>query len=66
MHDIKNYNTFIKIEPVNKGCSSDKKYYIETSEGRRLLLCVAVMAQKHLMYRKVQIRLDHHAQIYGV
>ncbi len=41
MQDIKNYKTFIKIEPVNKGWSSDKKYYIETGEGRRLLLRVA-------------------------
>lgn len=45
MHDIKNYNTFIKIEPVNKGWSSDKKYYIETAEGRRLLLRVADISE---------------------
>lgn len=38
MRDIKNYNTFTKIEAVNKGWSNDKKYYIETDDGRRLLL----------------------------
>ncbi len=38
------YDTFLKIEPVNKGWSSDKKYYIETIEGKRLLLRVAEAA----------------------
>lgn len=41
MQDIKDYSTFTKIEPVNKGWSSDKKYYIEAADGRRLLLRVA-------------------------
>lgn len=36
--DIPGYNNFIKIEPVNEGLSSDKKYYIETDNGQRLLL----------------------------
>jgi len=45
MQDIKNYNTFTKIDPVNKGWSSDKKYYIETAEGRRLLLRVADISE---------------------
>ena len=45
MHDIKNYNTFIKIEPVNKGWSSDKKFYIETADGRKLLLRVADISE---------------------
>lgn len=38
MQEIKSYNTFTKIEPVNKGWSSDKKYYIETTNGSKLLL----------------------------
>jgi len=41
MNGIKNYNTFTEIGPVNKGWSSDKRYYIETSDGRKLLLRVA-------------------------
>jgi len=41
MQDIKSYYEFTKIEPVNKGWSSDKKYYIETADDRKLLLRVA-------------------------
>lgn len=45
MQDIKNYNSFIKIEPINKGWSNDKKYYIETSDGRRLLLRISDISE---------------------
>jgi len=45
MQDIKAYNTFTKIEPVNKGWSSDKKYYIQTADGRKLLLRVADISE---------------------
>jgi len=38
MNDIPQYFTFIKIEAINKGWSSDKKYYIETASGQKLLL----------------------------
>lgn len=38
MIDIPNYDTFIKIEPILKGWSSDKKYYVETKDEQRLLL----------------------------
>ena len=41
MKDIRGYESFTKIEPLTKGWSSDKKYYIETDDGRRLLLRVA-------------------------
>jgi aminoglycoside phosphotransferase (APT) family kinase protein len=41
MQDIKNYSAFKRIEPVNKGWSNDKKYYIETVDGRKLLLRIA-------------------------
>lgn len=40
MQDIKDYHIFTKIESVNKGWSSDRKYYIETADDRRLLLRV--------------------------
>ena len=40
MTDIPGYETFTKIEPIDKGLSSDKKYYIETIDGQRLLLRV--------------------------
>ena len=41
MQDTKLYNTFSIIEPINKGMSSDKKYFVETTDSRRLLLRVA-------------------------
>lgn len=41
LHDIPQYNTFVKIEPIIKGWSPDKKYYIETAGCTRLLLRVS-------------------------
>jgi serine/threonine-protein kinase len=41
MKDIVSYDSFLKIEPVNKGWSNDKKYYIENVKGKKLLLRVA-------------------------
>lgn len=41
MQDIPDYKNFTKIEPLTKGWSSDKKFYIETVDGRRLLLRLA-------------------------
>lgn len=45
MIDIPTHPTFTKIEPLNKGWSNDKKYYIETVGGERLLLRVADIAE---------------------
>ncbi|MHC1694152.1 MAG: hypothetical protein AB9835_02510 [Eubacteriales bacterium] len=45
MKDIPEYDDFIRIEPVNKGWSQDKKYYIETDDGRHLLLCIADISE---------------------
>lgn len=41
MNDIKNYATFTKIEPIHKGWSGDRKYYVETIHGERWLLRVS-------------------------
>lgn len=41
MNDIAHYETFIKIEPIPKGWSSDKKYYVETVDGKKLLLRIS-------------------------
>lgn len=41
MTDIPIYDTFAKIELIKKGMSGDKKYYIETIEGKHLLLRIA-------------------------
>jgi serine/threonine-protein kinase len=38
---IPNHEKFAKIEPIDKGWSNDKKYYIETLDKRRLLLRVS-------------------------
>ncbi len=45
MIDIPFYKSFTKIEPVNKGWSSDKKYYIENTDGEHLLLRVADISE---------------------
>ncbi|MBP3950925.1 phosphotransferase [Bacillus suaedae] len=45
MFDIKNYNTFETIEPINKGWSSDKKYYIETIKKEKRLLRLADISE---------------------
>lgn len=41
MKEIPIYNTFAKIKPIEKGMSGDKKYYIETVDGKHLLLRIA-------------------------
>jgi serine/threonine-protein kinase len=41
IHDIPGYDSFIKIEPITKGWSGDKKYHIETADGKQMLLRVS-------------------------
>ncbi len=64
MIEIPLYDTFSKIEPITKGMSGDKKYYIETVEGKHFLLRIADFseyaqkeiefeAMKHLVARGV-------------
>lgn len=43
--DIKGIESFTKIDPITKGWSSDRKYYIETTDGAHLLLRVADIAE---------------------
>lgn len=45
MFDIKSYATFEKIKPINKGWSSDKKYYIETVTNEKMLLRIADISE---------------------
>lgn len=45
MKDIPGYNNFEKIEPIDKGLSGDKKYYIKTASGQRMLLRVADISE---------------------
>ncbi len=46
---IKGFETFVKVEPVSKGMSSDKKYYVETVDRRHLLLRMTDISE---YYRK--------------
>ena len=45
MIDIPGYDSFTKIEQINKGWSDDKKYYVETADGRRMLLRVSDISE---------------------
>ena len=42
MIEIAGYNTFEKVLPLDKVYSGDKKYYVETSDDKRLLLRISV------------------------
>ena len=39
------YDSFIKIEPITKGWSGDKKYCVETVDGQRMLLRVSDISE---------------------
>lgn len=41
MKNIPNFNSFVKVEPIHKGWSGDKKYYVEAENGERFLLRVS-------------------------
>lgn len=41
MINIPGCEEFAKMEPIDKGWTNDKKYYIETYDGRRLLLRIS-------------------------
>lgn len=41
MIDILNDESFAMVEPIHKGWSNDKKYYVETKSGEKLLLRVS-------------------------
>lgn len=41
MREIPLYNTFEKIQPISKGMSGDKKYYVEDVDGKHFLLRIA-------------------------
>lgn len=57
MQDIPGYNGFIHIEEIKKGWSNDKKYYVETSDGKRLMLRIADQSEysiKKAEYEQMQ------------
>jgi serine/threonine-protein kinase len=45
MTDILGNGRFVSAEPIEKGWSEDKKYYVETSDGQRMLLRVSDIAE---------------------
>ena len=57
--DIPGCEDFVKSESLNRGLSGDKKYYIETTDGRRLCLRISDISEyerkktKHKMMEQV-------------
>lgn len=45
LHDIPGFDSFVNIELVDKGLSNDKKYCIETADGKRLLLRISEISE---------------------
>jgi len=43
--DIPDFENFVKIEPINEGLSKDKKFYVESADGKRLLLRVSDISE---------------------
>ena len=41
LEDIPQYSSWVNIEPIVKGWSLDKKYYIENEIGEKLLLRIS-------------------------
>ena len=64
MNDIKNYSTFKVIKPVDKGMSNDKKYYIETTVGKRLLLRITDIREYDR--KKAEYRMNEQVYELGV
>ena len=62
--DIPGQDTFIKIEPLTKGWSGDKKYSIETADGRRMLLRVSDISE--LDRKKADYEMMERAYALGV
>lgn len=54
MRDIPDFDTFVTVELIHKGWSGDKKYYIETTDGKRFLLRVSDIS----MYETKQHEFD--------
>jgi len=64
MHDIPNYETFIKIEPISKGVSRDKKYFVETHDGKRMFLRIADIEE--FDRKKAEYEMMERVHDYGV
>ncbi len=45
LHDIPEFDSFIRIKPITKGMSGDKKYFVETADNNRFLLRIADISE---------------------
>ena len=53
LQDLPNRQTYVKLEPIDKGLSGDRKFALETADGQRFLLRVSdieAFARKKAMY----------------
>jgi aminoglycoside phosphotransferase (APT) family kinase protein len=60
--DIRNYDTFAVIKPITKGMSGDQKYYVETTDGKRLLLRISDISEydrKKAEYEMMERAYEH-------
>ena len=61
---MKIFDRIVKKEPINKGYSGDKKYYIETDDDRKLLLRVSDIAESE--YRKTEFEMTRKVAELGI
>ena len=64
IHDVPDYAAFVKIEPINKGWSEDRKYCVETVDGRSMLLRVSDI--KKLDHKKAEYNMMERVYNHGV
>lgn len=64
MIKIPHYDTFSKIKPITKGMSGDKKYYIETVDGKHMLLRVADVSE--CSQKRTEFEAMKHLVTFGV
>jgi len=57
LEDIPKYSSWVKIEPIVKGWSLDKKYYIENDKKKKMLLRISDVSEyssKHQEYEYIK------------
>jgi serine/threonine-protein kinase len=64
LQDIRDYATFTKVEPVEKGWSGERKFYVETERGEKLFL--RVTAASELGRKQLEFALMEQAFSLGV
>ncbi|WP_068501446.1 aminoglycoside phosphotransferase family protein [Paenibacillus kribbensis] len=59
--EIPGFSMWSNVEEIHKGWSSDKKYYVQTTDGRELLLRIADIAHYNRRKREFEAvkKLDH-------